>query len=337
MLRRRLLYGAALLAAGLFFLFFSGYFALFLLITLLALPLISLALSLPGALGSTLSLSLQPERAVRGEEGRLLLSLTFRSPFPLSRFSAALLLEHSFSGLTRRQALRLCPPAGGCALEQEMDTSRCGRWTVRCVKPRVCDLLGLFSLPVKAPPEGTLFVLPVPMEAGPAPALTGARGRDLGLKPRPGGGPGEDYELRPYRPGDSMRAVHWKLSSKLDDLVVRETMEPRRAALLLTFDHFGPPEEVDGVLDRLCALSRRLLEGNLPHFIQWVHPVTGQLEHWDITDEGSLSPCLLHILSQPAPLTGKSILDVPLSIPGGDGPPRRLHITCALWREGGTA
>jgi len=112
MLRRRLLYGAALLAAGLFFLFFSGYFALFLLITLLALPLISLALSLPGALGSTLSLSLQPERAVRGEEGRLLLSLTFRSPFPLSRFSAALLLEHSFSGLTRRQALRLCPPAG---------------------------------------------------------------------------------------------------------------------------------------------------------------------------------------------------------------------------------
>lgn len=169
---------------------------------------------------------------------------------------------------------------------------------------------------------------------GPVPQLTGGQGCDLGWKPRPGGGPGEDYEVREYRSGDPMRSVHWKLSSKLDKLVVRETLEPRRAVLLLTFDHFGTPEQMDAVLDRLCALSKLLTSRGLPHMIQWVEPMTGVKEHWPITDENALPACLAKALSQPAPPGGQSILDHPLHVPGAEGPPRHLHITPTLWQEG---
>ena len=50
-------------------------------------------------------------------------------------------------------------------------------------------------------------------------ALPGGAGEQggeptVGLPPAARRGPGEDYDLREYRPGDPLRSVHWKLSSK---------------------------------------------------------------------------------------------------------------------------
>lgn len=39
----------------------------------------------------------------------------------------------------------------------------------------------------------------------------------------------EPFRLREYAPGDSLRQIHWKLSSKLDRLVIREPGMPPRA------------------------------------------------------------------------------------------------------------
>ena len=171
------------------------------------------------------------------------------------------------------------------------------------------------------------------MAPSPLPPVLAGLGMEGGWKPRPGGGPGEDYDLREYRPGDLLRSVHWKLSSKRDELVVRETLEPRRSVLLLTADHFGPAEEVDAVLDRLQALSRLLLEKEAPHVVAWAHPASGEVSTFRVDGEGSLRACLEAFLLQQAPREGRSILDGPLSAPGG--PPRHFHITPNLLPQGG--
>jgi hypothetical protein len=57
MLHRRIAYGADLLLALLFLLCSTGYAALFFLLFILILPLLSLALSLPADLGGTLVLT----------------------------------------------------------------------------------------------------------------------------------------------------------------------------------------------------------------------------------------------------------------------------------------
>ncbi|MBR2633811.1 MAG: DUF58 domain-containing protein, partial [Lentisphaeria bacterium] len=43
-------------------------------------------------------------------------------------------------------------------------------------------------------------------------------------RPKPGGGYGENYEIRQYRPGDNLNQIHWKLSAKVGDLMLREPM-----------------------------------------------------------------------------------------------------------------
>ena len=104
-----------------------------------------------------------------------------------------------------------------------------------------------------------------------------------------------------------MSAVHWKLSSKRDELVVRETLEPREEGLVLTFDHFGAWDGLDGVLDRLLTWSGALLAEGRSHTVAWLHPETGELRRFLVADRRGLERCLAAALSEPAPAAGRSI------------------------------
>ena len=100
----------------------------------------------------------------------------------------------------------------------------------------------------------------------------------------------------------------------------------RRAALALTYDHFGPPEALDRTLDRLYGLSRLLLKRGRAHRIQWADPVSGAVEDWPVGGEGELIAVLAAALALRAPETGQSILDQP-PLRAGDGETvRRFHV-----------
>lgn len=51
-----------------------------------------------------------------------------------------------------------------------------------------------------------------------------------------GNDPGEIYGIREYTAGDSIKSIHWKLSSKMDNLVIRELGFPIENSLLLMVD-----------------------------------------------------------------------------------------------------
>ena len=97
MLHRRIAYGAALLLALLFLLCSTGYAALFFLLFLLILPLLSpWRWSLPAALGGTLVLTCASPSAHPRQVDRMDPLLFQPSPFPLTRFRARVVLEDPF-------------------------------------------------------------------------------------------------------------------------------------------------------------------------------------------------------------------------------------------------
>ena len=335
MIHRRILYGELLAGAVLFQIFFRFYFSTFLLVLLLVLPLFSLLLSLPTLALCSFTLCSDTPAVSRGEKAAFRAVLHNPSRLPLSWLRVRLSWENSFTGERGGERHTLSGASQGAHLLQEVSTAHCGRVVCRAERPRACDLLGLFSLPVKVRGETALLVLPLSMELdAPEESFAGLEGGSI-LRPRPGGGPGEDYDLRAYRAGDPLRCVHWKLSSKLDELVVRETLEPQQAALVLTFDHFGPVGEMDRTLDRLYSLSALLLRRERPHHIQWAHPVSGVLEDCPVDSERALLTCLERVCSSPAPLEGRSILDGTLRIPGSAGRVCHLHVTAGGVEGGG--
>lgn len=330
MLRRRLLYGAVLIAALLFQIFYWGWLAQFLLVLALTLPLLSLLLSLPVMLACRVQVETDRPAVSRDEPAGWVLTVEGPRSLPFSRLTLRLSVSNALTGEVRRIPVRLTGAAPGARLSFPADTARCGRLEAAALRVRVCDYLGLFALP-RAGGTAQMLVLPRPVPARLPPGLSAALHGGSGSRPRPGGGPGEDYELRPYRPGDPLRMVHWKLSSKGEDLVVRETLDGSQASVLFTFDHYGPLAEQESVLEQLRALCQTVLSWNRTCLVRWVHPLDSQTRSFQVSDPDSLLAMLGAALSDPLPVQGRSILELPVQV-GGPGCPD-LHIHLAPEKE----
>lgn len=325
MARSRVGYLMALMGALAFFLFFNGFFSFYILLLALLFPLFSLAVSLPGMLTLRPKLAASPAMVRRGEGVDFVLHTETRFGLPVGRLSARLVCVNQMTGQTARFRRVGAGGSLGLQLEAAVGERHCGLVHCEVQSLRVYDLLGLFSLPLTPPPAAEALSLPLALPAQEEPPRSGRGECAPPLLPRPGGGPGEDYDLRPYRPGDPLRAIHWKLSSKLDALVVRETLDPVQVRLALTYDHFGPPEELDLVFDRLDALSRALIAREERHVIHWAHPVSGTPLQHQVSSLRDLRAFEREAMAIPAPASGRSVLDQAgaLSAPGL----RRLHIT----------
>lgn len=322
---RRLLYGVALAAALLFQITNENYLACFLLALCVALPLLSLALSLPGMLKCRLELLAEPSAVDRGGRGGWALSVSAFAGLPLARLSVRMTRENLLTGERERGRLRLTGVARRLPTDLPAPTEHCGLLELRADRVWVCDYLGLFALRLPPPPPARIVCRPIPARREPveAPEGQGARPSSKSASRR---GPGEDYELRDYRPGDPLRSVHWKLSSKWDELIVRDRADTVAPLPLLTIDRFGPPEELDALLDQLTGMSRALLGVQRPHAVLWLDGA-GEPQLHTVSDEREYLECLLALLSQPAPTSGPALDDFPELFRSPDGPVFRVPIT----------
>ena len=322
---RRLIYMAALSGALLFQITNENYLGRFLLVLCIALPLVSLALSLPGMLKCRLELFARPAALDRGEAGGWLVAVRTPGNLPLARLALRLRRENLLTGQRETARLALTGVTRRMPETLPAPTQHCGLLELRADKVKVCDYLGLFTLRLKPPVPARIVCRPIPAQCQPVEVPDG-KGTRPSAKSASRRGPGEDYDLREYRPGDPLRSVHWKLTSKWDDLIVREREDAVTPLPLLTADRFGTPEELDKLLDRLTGMSRAMLAVQRPHAVLWLDQ-TGGPQLYPVSDEREYAVCLLALLSQPAPLTGPALDRSSELLGGPDGPVFRVHIT----------
>lgn len=243
-----MLYLAAAAGCIVFYLAYGEWLAWYLLITVAALPWFSLALSLPAMLRFRCEPA-GPAFLEPGGRGELWLLGTCALPMP--PFRGKLRIRRCFTG---ESWLYQGP--------EDLQTEHCGGYTITVEKARICDYLGLFSLPAGSRRSHTLLVRPKPVPVEDPRSLRRHTAR--AWRPKAGGGFSENHELRLYRPGDSLNQIHWKLSAKTGDLILRQSMEPLEGLALLTLNLRGTGEELDRKLGRLLWLGNRLLEENVP-------------------------------------------------------------------------
>ena len=292
MLRNWLVYLLGLAGALVFHIYYFGWYSWFVLVLAVALPWFSLLVSLLATLRTRLRMD-APALLTRNEAAYV----TLRAgngflPQPLCRFR--LTITAVMTG--ERRSLRQSTQSQG-SWYVPLDTSHAGAYLCQVEKARVYDYLGLFRLPVRAPAPVETVIRPVPREPARLPNLRHFLVRQL--KPKPGGGFSEEHELRDYRPGDSMREIHWKLSVKTDRTIVREAQEPVRGLTLLTFDLRGTPGRVDATLEELLWLSQWLLDHDTPHQILWIDPTDCETATAPIEAPADLEALLSRLLHTP--------------------------------------
>ena len=276
MARRRLGYLAVLTGCLVFFGFYRGWFAWITLLAAAALPLFSLAISLPAML--TVKLYVQGPAAVEAE-AQARVRLAWRCPLPPPPVRGKLRVSGTLHPLRRKLPSQAALPTG-----------HCDGLVISPRRVRVYDYLGLFALPRRGQ---SLRTAVFPREIAPAAPLP--------TPPENGAGPGaptsQSYELRLYRPGDDLRLLHRKLSAKLGKPVVREPQEPVRPSVGVVLVLSGDPDALDRKLSRLLRTGQGLLEAGQPFSLR-AQTGDGVLSR-EIAAPSDLERCLRDLLFSP--------------------------------------
>ena len=279
---RRLLYLTVLTGCLVFYAMYREWFSWFVLVGVLCLPVLSLMLSLPAML--TVQVHLQvPERVQLGTPVSLRVRTVCR--FPVLSVWGRVRVRNCLTGQTE-----------SLSTGSQLPAEHCGVLTVESLRLWVSDYLGLLRLPVRKTRECRVYVEPVPVPVDMLPAVR--RGNVRRWQPKPGGGFAEQHDLRLYRPGDSLRLIHWKMAAKTGKLIYREPVVPGEHGVTLLLSLCGTPEELDEKLGKLLWLSRHLLDRQLGHTLRCY--TDAGVRSFSIEEYKALDAALREILQCPA-------------------------------------
>lgn len=189
-----------------------------------------------------------------------------------------------------------------------MDSSHCGCLEIRADQLVVTDLLGLFQrrCRVERQERFFLFVLPEclkdPVEL---PDVQGGVLSEDGDNEQRGNTAVDVSEIRAYQPGDELRLVHWKLSARLQKLMVRELSDPVRHMtwLFLNLQETpgkaavrNDPDAWDHFVEAVAMASSTLLQMEKPHLAIWIDAAANAPVRFDVTDTKSLEQMICALL-----------------------------------------
>lgn len=274
MRRNRIWYGIAVGAVLLIYIVANSRETLAFLIGMIVLPAAMAAVQVAALRGFTIQYDLKGSCEIR-QKIPLHIRIKKTNRLPMGVTEIEMDYENVMYGEKHTEAIILQPAEKKEMLYSYMlKMEDCGNVKVILKRVKCYDRFGLFCW--KYPGETRLDTLVYPAQIRISTELSGkfqtSVAGELYDQTRKGQDVSEVFGLRGYAEGDTLGSIHWKLSGKLDDLVVREFGYPSNYNVLILYDMM---RECDGnkianqrnnaVLALTSALSYSLLEQNLKH------------------------------------------------------------------------
>ncbi len=284
-----LLYLGAVAGCTAFFIAYQQWFSWFTLMAVLFLPVVSLLVSLPGMLLLRLR-GTQSVTVSRGERLSVAFEEKSRLPAPPCRYRIRVTRATTGESWSLKKG-------------EPLPTDHCGTLICRPERAGVYDYLGLFRLRIQENTPIAVVVYPMPVTVNYIPELE--RYTSSAWRPKIGGGFSENHELRLYRPGDKLNQIHWKLSAKTGDMIVREPMEPLDERIFVEMELRGTSRELDQKFGKLLWMSNHLLQLGFPHELR---VLTGQgIQRLGVANQKELEHNLEFLLGEPQAPEGAAL------------------------------
>ena len=195
------------------------------------------------------------------------------------------------------------------------ETDFCGETCIECQNIWIFDLFKLFRAGGKKPRAIRTVIYPETMDIRVEldKNMAGAPQEEGMIQNRKGNDLSEIYDIREYVPGDDIRSIHWKLSSKTENLILREASDPSHYNVVLLPDFgqdFMKEEQSENVINAAVAvgasIGQRLIEKRVA-FCMALPSVSG-LQICEIKDRRELQRILALWLACPvAPKSGDGL------------------------------
>ena len=175
----------------------------------------------------------------KGEELPVTVTVRNSGVFSCLRVQAVVRCRDLLTGEETR-ATALFPVSGKSEAQAVCDfrPPRCGKLALTLSELRVFDMFSLVGAKKTVALSAPSLVLPDiwPVELSVSERQSPDMDSDEYSMYHPGDDPSETFALREYLSGDRIKSIHWKLSEKMDHLMVRQLGLPVDDSLLLLLD-----------------------------------------------------------------------------------------------------
>lgn len=257
-----------------FFLYFGSSSALALAVIMVLIPLLSVPANL--VLRRAMEVAVESAGSLRkGDTGTLTVKLRNSALLPAIKVVCQVTVDNQLNREQINQRLyTFVFPMKEQRSTLHIRSEYCGRLRIHVEKLKLYDCFGLVGIPCSAAATSYITVQPETFEpvVQLTPELNSSDDSDAYSQNRPGYDMTETYQIREYIPGDSPKQIHWKLTNKLDRLVVRDPGLPITRNVLVFWERTGEtgdPSRIDAQAEVVISLCRSLMDSGIQFTLAW--------------------------------------------------------------------
>ncbi len=223
--------------------------------------------------------------------------------------------KNRFTGSTVDMPVTLCPGQHDTErFDVPLDTSRVGLVSIVLKEATLIDAIGTDRSKLFCAFEGSYAVYPsIPQVDAYFGRLAQTDSSNATYdQDKKGRDESEVFDLRDFRRGDAMRTVHWKLSARFEDLVVREASRPVDSRTILIFGGIVPTDEseetkaeLNSAASLFVGISQSLLRQGIAHTV--LRKINGAVDMRPVENEGDFNTMIDEFIA--IPLASGAVFD----------------------------
>lgn len=299
---KRIAYAVILIASAAAFVVTDSAVALFVMICLVAIPLTSLASLIVSKHRVKFDFSAR-ESCIRGGAIQLDIKVGVHPRFLVGSVRVTADIENTTFGKTERKNFSF-QDVSYTPHTYDFVSGDSGRIRIKIKSIKIIDIFGIFSVTVPCAKFAESFVSPmlyddvkVRLAMNATTSLSGETS-----VPQRGQDPTEIFDIRDYAAGDSLKSVHWKLSSKFDSLKTKEfgSTDDRKTLILVDLSRekngiAATDLQLNSVLDVAVSVSNSLKSEGYAHRVGWFDE--GVFFSAEVADNGTFVQMVNELMS----------------------------------------
>ena len=289
-----------------FYVLYVWDFSLILLVIMVALPIIMFITTYITKRMITVEFAVKDKNVPKNKDFPVQLVVTNRSIFPIGKAEAHIEYYNLFSKEISSFDLYLPIQANNSQrVTFQLNSKFCGIIKIRSSYLYIYDPLRIFKFKTAKNIYTEVMITPDSHEIDGIVHYCDRVNEesDVFSEHKAGDDPSEVFDLREYNPGDKLNRIHWKLSSKKDDFIVKEYSLPIDVpcTLFLDLKCYNDTEltlpHFDTLIETLISLSQFLIENERGHSVIFFNSAQNRFDERTIFDNSDIHGLINDLIS----------------------------------------
>lgn len=303
---------------GFLFYFLGNYVFLLILSAMVLLPIGSFFLCL--LLSHCIKVQIQGSSFVENRNDEFMFHIVIDNPSPLFLNNCYIPVTISNTLYQNKQTHNLnlfINPMSPSRVSYPVKSEHCGVLTIEISNLYLYDMFHMFYVRKSVHVYKEIPVLPNYSVISEDFTMDFSQGyNELEESPKKGCDTSEISDIREYIPGDRLSDIHWKLSAKLDELMVKEHVSLSTSQLVFYIELSNQRGMLDSVLDYAYGVGHYLCLLNMPYTFLWYSSRKQTICSHLITSKEQLKNTMMEILFE-SPIENASQLQRKISSMSG--------------------